>query len=285
MATTMVKLAAENAKLKAENAKLKAEAEASKAEAAEANKNLVEQSEQVWSLAFSEMDKLEAKLKAEAEAKAAALKENAAVWEHQANEITQFYRDEYRRRLEFTEENEQLKSQILLFRKVHELTEEKEKSMRILLDEARCKAKTCVGLGDDEDPNDFLCAIMHQTMEDPVICADGHSYDRAAISKWLSSHATSPKTGLPLEHINLIPNHTLRGSIEKFCEQRKKEELLYSQLFDDERESYEHMCYYTYELEKEITALTCYVSWLRKELVEAGFDPDKRLASARAAHS
>ena len=71
-------------------------------------------------------------------------------------------------------------------------------------------------------PVDFFCPITQEMMVDPVICADGHSYERAAISQWLSSHATSPKTNAQLEHTNLIPNHTLRGSIEQFREQQQR---------------------------------------------------------------
>ena len=32
-------------------------------------------------------------------------------------------------------------------------------------------------------------------MEDPVISADGHTYDRAQIERWLRDQATSPITG------------------------------------------------------------------------------------------
>ena len=30
-----------------------------------------------------------------------------------------------------------------------------------------------------------ICPITHEVMEDPVVCADGHSYERAAITQWL----------------------------------------------------------------------------------------------------
>ena len=73
-----------------------------------------------------------------------------------------------------------------------------------------------------EAPVDFFCPITQEMMVDPVICADGHSYERAAISQWRSSHATSPKTNAQLEHTNLIPNHPLRGSIEQFREQQQR---------------------------------------------------------------
>ena len=50
-------------------------------------------------------------------------------------------------------------------------------------------------------------------MRDPVLCADGHSYERAAITAWLAKENTSPLDGSPLAHVNLIPNYTLRSLI------------------------------------------------------------------------
>ena len=38
-------------------------------------------------------------------------------------------------------------------------------------------------------------------MQDPVLAADGFSYERAAIEDWFAKgHRTSPKTGLQLLH-------------------------------------------------------------------------------------
>lgn len=50
-------------------------------------------------------------------------------------------------------------------------------------------------------------------MRDPVLCTDGHTYERAAITAWLAERGTSPKTGLPVEDRNLLPNHSLRSII------------------------------------------------------------------------
>ena len=47
-------------------------------------------------------------------------------------------------------------------------------------------------------------------MLDPVICADGHSYERASIEEWLQGHGTSPSTGADLPHRHLVPNIALR---------------------------------------------------------------------------
>ena len=52
-----------------------------------------------------------------------------------------------------------------------------------------------------------ICPITQDVMEDPVVCADGHSYERAAITQWLLARDTSPCTNAPLLHKNVVPNH------------------------------------------------------------------------------
>ena len=56
------------------------------------------------------------------------------------------------------------------------------------------------------------CPILHETMVDPVICSDGHTYERRAIEQWFREHGTSPMTNLPITS-NLIPNIALRQMI------------------------------------------------------------------------
>ena len=52
-------------------------------------------------------------------------------------------------------------------------------------------------------------------MQDPVVTADGLSYERAAIEHWFSTgHTTSPRTNAPLPHQHLVPNVQLRQAIE-----------------------------------------------------------------------
>ena len=60
----------------------------------------------------------------------------------------------------------------------------------------------------------MLCPISFEVMEDPVICADGFSYERSAITHWLETSTVSPMTGADLANTNLTTNHTLRGLIE-----------------------------------------------------------------------
>merc|ERR1712154_122359 len=64
----------------------------------------------------------------------------------------------------------------------------------------------------------FLCPITREPMEDPVICCDGHTYEREAIELWLRNNSRSPKTNQPLPSRDLVPNHALRSSIEAMME-------------------------------------------------------------------
>ena len=50
-------------------------------------------------------------------------------------------------------------------------------------------------------------------MMDPVFTADGQTYERTAIAAWLTSHDTSPLTGVELEHMHLVPNFALKSVI------------------------------------------------------------------------
>ena len=72
------------------------------------------------------------------------------------------------------------------------------------------------GRPDIEIPRNFLCPIAATLMRDPVSAADGHSYERAAITKWLKDNGSSPSTNLPLAHRRLVANHALRGAIDAF---------------------------------------------------------------------
>ena len=67
-------------------------------------------------------------------------------------------------------------------------------------------------------PNDFICPIIREIMEDPVVTCEGYSYERTAITHWLTIRRTNPVTNQPLLNINLIPNHSLRGAITDFKE-------------------------------------------------------------------
>ncbi|KAI3432068.1 uncharacterized protein J3R85_007443 [Psidium guajava] len=68
-------------------------------------------------------------------------------------------------------------------------------------------------------PSHFVCPILQEVMKDPLIAADGFTYEAEAIQGWLhSGHNTSPMTNLKLEHNNLVPNHALLYAIQEWLE-------------------------------------------------------------------
>ena len=61
---------------------------------------------------------------------------------------------------------------------------------------------------------EFECPIKMELMNEPAIAADGHSYERSAITAWLENNNTSPNTNDELEHKMVTPNHALRIMIK-----------------------------------------------------------------------
>lgn len=62
----------------------------------------------------------------------------------------------------------------------------------------------------DASFNIFLCPITHDVMTDPVVSADGYTYERSAIARWFETSRKSPVTGQLLPHAELVPNHSVR---------------------------------------------------------------------------
>lgn len=73
-------------------------------------------------------------------------------------------------------------------------------------------------------PKSMLCPITKAPMIDPVICLDGHSYERKAITRWFKKKKSSPVTNAKLNNTILIPNHALRNSITTFTQILELEE-------------------------------------------------------------
>ena len=55
-------------------------------------------------------------------------------------------------------------------------------------------------------------------MTEPMVAADGHTYEKDQIVKWLQKHDTSPMTGLKLKKRILIHNLTLKKAIQSYKE-------------------------------------------------------------------
>ena len=44
------------------------------------------------------------------------------------------------------------------------------------------------------------CPITAAVMSEPVVCSDGHTYEKAAIQEWMTTKGTSPMTRDKLSH-------------------------------------------------------------------------------------
>ena len=73
----------------------------------------------------------------------------------------------------------------------------------------------------EEPPAEFVCPITMLPMLEPVVTADGQTYERHAIQGWLLTHNTSPATGAVLPHKELAPNFALRKAIERGRRRRR----------------------------------------------------------------
>ncbi|XP_068756252.1 WD repeat, SAM and U-box domain-containing protein 1-like isoform X2 [Montipora capricornis] len=68
---------------------------------------------------------------------------------------------------------------------------------------------------EEDIPDEFFCPITREIMCDPVIAADGYTYERASIEEWLKSgRKSSPMTNAPLKTTTLTPNRMLKNLIQ-----------------------------------------------------------------------
>ncbi|CAG5130899.1 unnamed protein product, partial [Candidula unifasciata] len=65
-------------------------------------------------------------------------------------------------------------------------------------------------------PEEFLCPITHELMQDPVMASDGYTYDRHAIVSWIARENRSPMTNVLLTSTEVTPNRTLKMMMQKF---------------------------------------------------------------------
>ncbi|NWW87049.1 WSDU1 protein, partial [Rhynochetos jubatus] len=82
------------------------------------------------------------------------------------------------------------------------------------VEELRTKA-----MGSAAVPDEFVCPITRELMKEPVIAADGYSYEKEAMENWITNkRRTSPMTNLPLASLMLTPNRTLKMAIGRWLE-------------------------------------------------------------------
>ena len=74
--------------------------------------------------------------------------------------------------------------------------------------------------------NSFLCPIGCELMREPVMAADGHTYERVQIEEWIQrkgDSVKSPKTNERLAYTMLTPNYALNASIDEAIENVMRE--------------------------------------------------------------
>lgn len=66
-------------------------------------------------------------------------------------------------------------------------------------------------------PDEYICPITMQIMQEPVILADGHMYEKSAIQKWFQTKNKSPLTNIVVDN-KMIPCHCLKSLIQNFIQ-------------------------------------------------------------------
>jgi len=86
-------------------------------------------------------------------------------------------------------------------------------AMREAVEAARRERRTSLGLDELKTPDEFVCPITYEVMQDPVCASDGHTYERSAIEEVLAlpeERRKSPLTREPLQ-ASLFPNRALKN--------------------------------------------------------------------------
>jgi len=88
-------------------------------------------------------------------------------------------------------------------------------AMREAAEAVRRERRTSLGLDELKTPDEFVCPITYEVMQDPVVASDGHTYERSAIEEVLAlpeERRRSPLTREPLQ-ASLFPNRALKNRI------------------------------------------------------------------------
>eukprot|EP01090_Pellita_catalonica_P011039 TRINITY_DN2251_c0_g2_i3.p1 TRINITY_DN2251_c0_g2~~TRINITY_DN2251_c0_g2_i3.p1 ORF type:complete len:497 (+),score=112.13 TRINITY_DN2251_c0_g2_i3:121-1491(+) len=76
-------------------------------------------------------------------------------------------------------------------------------------------------LKNEEIPKELLCPVTHEIMTEPVVAADGYTYEKSAITKWFADKSNSPMTNQTLTSTVLYPNHSIKAEIIAYLEKLK----------------------------------------------------------------
>ena len=74
----------------------------------------------------------------------------------------------------------------------------------------------------EDRPQFHNCPISCEPMVDPVVAADGFTYERIEIETWLDTNSTSPYTRDPIPSKRLIPNRIIKQQIDDWLDEAHK---------------------------------------------------------------
>jgi U-box domain len=71
-------------------------------------------------------------------------------------------------------------------------------------------------VADQSVPSGFICPLTMEIMFDPVLDAEGNTFERSALFQWLKHSPTSPVSRQPLNERMVTANNALRDTIHEF---------------------------------------------------------------------
>jgi U-box domain/FHA domain len=66
--------------------------------------------------------------------------------------------------------------------------------------------------------DEFICPITCELLREPVVASDGHTYEKEALKRWMSSRQISPRNGAPITQI-IIDNLNLKKLIVDYIDE------------------------------------------------------------------
>ena len=81
------------------------------------------------------------------------------------------------------------------------------------------KAGAGATVSEEETPAAPQRAARQKYVAAWLMAADGHTYERRAITEWFAHHDTSPNTNLALEHKHLAPALLARQHVQRWMDE------------------------------------------------------------------
>lgn len=118
-------------------------------------------------------------------------------------------------------------------------------------------------------PRSFYCPLTMEVMVDPVIDAEGNTYERKALLQWLSHYGVSPVSRQPLNSNLVVPNFALRDTIHEVMGaawvNQRTEEVRHQYSSEMEDTSEHSNCEFS-QSSKYRGRMQCYLTKLSKEV-------------------